>query len=179
MTTVQVQGLHHITLNGADRDTSVAFWEGILGMPFVMEQPNLDAREINHLYFDAGDGRMLTVFTDESRSKSDVALAQQPGSVHHLAFWVSQASIRGAQDKLREAGYANSGIKDRGFMDSLYFRDPLGLLVELASYNFDPPQGKSHGDVLKTAHNIRLERGADAVEPRDVAAALAELSGED
>ena len=39
---LQTQGLHHVTLVGADRQTSIDFWEGVLGMPFIFEQPNLD-----------------------------------------------------------------------------------------------------------------------------------------
>jgi Glyoxalase/Bleomycin resistance protein/Dioxygenase superfamily. len=39
---LQSQGVHHITISGADRQTSIDFWEGVLGMPFVFEQPNLD-----------------------------------------------------------------------------------------------------------------------------------------
>ena len=42
MRKLQSQGVHHITLVGADRQTSIDFWEGVLGMPFVFEQPNLD-----------------------------------------------------------------------------------------------------------------------------------------
>ena len=47
MRKIQSQGVHHITITGADRQTSIDFWEGLLGMPFVFEQPNLDnpARE--------------------------------------------------------------------------------------------------------------------------------------
>ena len=45
MQKLQTQGLHHITLVGADRQTSIDFWEGLLGMPFVFEQPNLDNAE--------------------------------------------------------------------------------------------------------------------------------------
>ena len=56
MTCVQCQGVHHITLVGADRQTSIDFWEGVLGMPLVFEQPNLDAPDQNHLYFDRGRG---------------------------------------------------------------------------------------------------------------------------
>ena len=67
MQKLQVQGVHHITLVGADRQTSIDFWEGVLGMPFVFEQPNLDVPEESHLYFDPGDGRLITVFTNESR----------------------------------------------------------------------------------------------------------------
>jgi glyoxalase family protein len=39
MRKIQTQGVHHITLVGADRATSIDFWEGVLGMPFVFEQP--------------------------------------------------------------------------------------------------------------------------------------------
>ena len=176
MTPVQVQGIHHITLNGADRQTSVDFWEGVLGMPLIFEQPNLDEPSINHLYFDTGDGRTLTVFTEESRKLSGQKLTQQPGSLHHLAFWVAQATIRLAEERLKGHNFGSSGIKDRGFMDSLYFRDPLGLLVELASYKFSPPQGKTHSDVLSLAHKLRLERGSPAMETADVADAIVELS---
>lgn len=58
-------------------------------------------------------------------------------------------------------------------MDSIYFNDPLGLTIELASYRFEPPVGHTHTDVLFEAHKIRVERGdynikevhlADAIE---------------
>ena len=39
---IQVQGIHHITLNGANREISINFWQNILGMKFIFEQPNLD-----------------------------------------------------------------------------------------------------------------------------------------
>ena len=50
MRKIQSQGVHHITLVGADRQTSIDFWEGVLGMPFVFEQPNLDNAAESHLY---------------------------------------------------------------------------------------------------------------------------------
>jgi glyoxalase family protein len=67
MRKLQAQGIHHITLVGADRQTSIDFWEGVLGMPFVFEQPNLDSASESHLYFDPGDGRLITIFTSEDR----------------------------------------------------------------------------------------------------------------
>jgi glyoxalase family protein len=172
MSILQVQGIHHITLNGADRKTSIDFWEGILGMALIFEQPNLDDLNINHLYFDCGDGRTLTVFTDEARKPVIEPLPQPEGSIHHVAFWVGQATISVAQARLKAAGFSNTGIKDRGFMDSLYFRDPLGLLVELASYKFEPPLGFTHAQVLIRAHKIRQARGALAIEEADIADAL-------
>ena len=43
-------------------------------------------------------------------------------------------------------------------MDSIYFRDPLGLLCELSSYRFEPPAGMTHVDVLIEAHKLRVAR---------------------
>ena len=76
---VQSQGLHHITLNGADKKTSIDFWEGVLGMPFIFEQPNLDNPDENHLYFDPGDGRLITIFTDEKRSPDKLKVGTEIG----------------------------------------------------------------------------------------------------
>ena len=67
---IQSQGVHHITIVGADRQTSIDFWEGVLGMPFVFEQPNLDNASESHLYFDPGDGRLITIFTDDERGET-------------------------------------------------------------------------------------------------------------
>ena len=97
------------------------------------------------------------------------------GSVHHLAFWVSQSTLRIAEKKLKKRGIGSSGIKDRGFMDSIYFRDPLGLLVELASYKFEPPFGFTHGQVLEKAHELRLARGGKNIEDEDISNSLVSL----
>jgi catechol 2,3-dioxygenase-like lactoylglutathione lyase family enzyme len=155
---LQSQGVHHITIVGADRKTSIDFWEGTLGMPFVFEQPNLDSAEESHLYFDPGDGRLITVFTREDRVPDPERTPTDPGCVHHLAFSLSQATFHQAVERLDERGIEHSGVKDRGFMDSIYFKDPLGLLIELASYRFEPPAGFTHADVLLEAHRIRVSR---------------------
>src|SRR4026209_2188281 len=174
MRKIQTQGVHHITINGANRQTSIDFWEGVLGMPFVFEQPNLDNAGESHLYFDPGDGRLITVFTNEARIPEQKSAPREPGIVHHLAFSLSEATFAQAVERLDERGIQHSGVKDRGFMDSIYFEDPLGLLVELASYRFEPPSGHTHAEVLLEAHKLRVERGdyniapihlADAIEP--------------
>ena len=105
MRKIQSQGVHHITLVGADRRTSIDFWEGVLGMPFVFEQPNLDNEGESHLYFD----------------------------------------------------------------------DPLGLLIELASYRFEPPHGHTHAEVLLEAHLLRVERGDHHIDRAHLADAIERL----
>jgi catechol 2,3-dioxygenase-like lactoylglutathione lyase family enzyme len=175
MRKLQTQGVHHITLVGAGRQTSIDFWEGVLGMPFVFEQPNLDNASESHLYFDPGDGRLITIFTNEDRAGDPERTPTDPGCVHHVALSVSQATFRQAVERLDERGIGHSGVKDRGFMDSIYFKDPLGLLVELASYRFEPPHGHTHADVLLEAHRIRTERGDYNIAPEHLADAIEAL----
>src|SRR5215204_1038733 len=141
MRKLQSQGVHHITIVGAGRQTSIDFWEGVLGMPFVFEQPNLDRESESHLYFDPGDGRLITVFTDEGRERDGARTPTDPGCVHHLAFAVS-----------------------------------LGLLIELASYRFEPPAGHTHADVLMRAHHLRVERGDHHIARIHVADAIEALT---
>jgi glyoxalase family protein len=172
---LQSQGVHHITIVGADRQTSIDFWEGVLGMPFIFEQPNLDNADESHLYFDPGDGRLITIFTKEDREVDPSRTPTDPGCVHHVAFALSQAMFAQAVERLDERGIRHSGVKDRGFMDSIYFTDPLGLLIELASYRFEPPQGTTHADVLFTAHTLRVERGDRAIDRVHVADAIEQL----
>jgi catechol 2,3-dioxygenase-like lactoylglutathione lyase family enzyme len=173
MRKLQSQGVHHITIVGADRQTSIDFWEGVLGMPFVFEQPNLDRPTESHLYFDPGDGRLITIFTNEDRPPNSQRTPTDAGCVHHIAFAVSRAILNQAVERLDERHISHTGVKDRGFMDSIYFEDPLGLLIELASYRFEPPFGHTHAHVLLEAHKIRVARGdynidqvhlADAIE---------------
>jgi catechol 2,3-dioxygenase-like lactoylglutathione lyase family enzyme len=172
MKKIQVQGMHHITLIGADRQTSIDFWEGVLGMPFVFEQPNLDVPEENHLYFDPGDGCLITIFTREDRKPDPTPNPEGIGNLHHLAFNVSRATYKQVARRLDERGVEHTGEIDRGFMDSIYFRDPLGQLIELACYKFEPPVGVTPGEVLLEAHRLRIAEGAYNIKDSHLADAI-------
>jgi glyoxalase family protein len=80
-----------------------------------------------------------------------------------------------AVERLDERGIRHSGVKDRGFMDSIYFQDPLGLLIELASYRFEPPHGHTHAEVLLAAHRLRVEAGDYNIDERHLADAIEAL----
>ena len=173
---VQSQGLHHITLNGADKKTSIDFWEGVLGMPFIFEQPNLDNPDENHLYFDPGDSRLITIFTDEKRSPYKSKVGTEIGSVHHIAFDVSSASFSQIVERLEERKIAHSEPKDRGFMDSIYFRDYLMYQGDQVYFRFIPPIGATHANVLREAHLIRLELGDYNINQKHLALGIEKLS---
>jgi catechol 2,3-dioxygenase-like lactoylglutathione lyase family enzyme len=176
MKKIQTQGVHHITLVGASRQVSIDFWEGVLGMPFVFEQPNLDVPEESHLYFDPGDGRLITVFTRESRQVDPTPNPEGIGNLHHLAFTVSRSTFIETAQRLDDRGIEHTGEIDRGFMYSIYFRDPLGQLIELANYKFDPPFGVSHSQVLLEAHQLRVAEGAYNIQDRHLADAIERLT---
>lgn len=141
-------------------------------MPFVFDQPNLDNPGEGHVYFDPGDGRLITVFTNEDRTPDPGRTPTDPGCVHHLAFSVSRATFMQTVKRLDERGIKHSGPKDRGFMDSIYFTDPLGLLIELACYRFEPPFGCSHADVMIEAHKVRVAKGDYNIQEEHLADAI-------
>lgn len=174
MQTIQVQGAHHITIVGSTRQSAIDFWQGVLGMPFIFEQPNLGKPDENHLYFDPGDGRLLTVFTNEAREDARRPAPREIGCVEHLAFNVSRATFTLAPDRLRARGIEFIQ-RDRGFMDSIYLQDPNGLKVELACYKFEPPEGFRAADVLIKAYRLRLERGAHHITEEHLSDAIASL----
>ncbi len=176
MAVLQVQGVHHITMVGSNREVTIEFYEGVLGMPLVFEQPNLDVPEETHLYFDPGDGRLLTFFVRTTRENDPTPNPEGIGNLHHLAFNVSRATYTQVARRLEELGISNTGPIDRGFMDSIYFRDPNGQLLELACYKFEPPTGYTHADVLAAAHRLRVAAGDYNIQDKHLADALIELT---
>jgi catechol 2,3-dioxygenase-like lactoylglutathione lyase family enzyme len=176
MATIQVQGVHHLTFVGSNRQAVIEFYQGILGMRMVLDQPNLDVPGEEHLYFDPGDGRLLTYFVRPTRENDQAPNPEEIGNLHHMALTVSRAVYTQVVERLRDLGIENTGPIDRGFMDSIYFRDPNGQRLELACYKFVPPEGYTYADVLAAAHRIRVAAGDYNVADRHLAEAIKELS---
>jgi len=176
MTKIQTQGVHHITFVGSNREAIIDFYQGVLGMPLVFEQPNLDVPDELHLYFDPGDGRLITFFVRPTRTNDPAPNPQNIGNLHHIAFTVSRATYTQVTARLKELGIENTGPIDRGFMDSIYFRDPNGQLLEMACFKFIPPEGYTLADVLAVAHRLRVQNGEYAIADKHLADAIAELT---
>jgi catechol 2,3-dioxygenase-like lactoylglutathione lyase family enzyme len=177
MARIPVQGVHHITLVGSTRQGAIDFWKGLLGMRFLFEQPNLGNPKENHLYFDPGDGRLITVFTNEERADDPTPHPRGIGHLEHIALNVSRATQTQVAKRLEARGIAFKAF-DRGFMDSIYFSDPNGLRLELACYKFEPPAGATAADVLQRADALRREAGDHHIADQHVADAIEQLMGE-
>jgi catechol 2,3-dioxygenase-like lactoylglutathione lyase family enzyme len=170
---VRVEGTDHITVTGSNIEDTVRFYRDLLGMPLVLRQPNLDQPDLTHLFFDTGDGRVLTFFVDESRPSRDSPLGREVGHVHHLAFRVATEELAAIKAALDEAGHAFSEF-DRGAFHSVYTRDNNGLTIELVSDKWPVPD-EHRGAVLARAHHHRIEAGAEFVDDEHMQAAVDDL----
>lgn len=169
---VGVTGTDHVTLEGTNTSDTIEFYRDILGMPLVLRQPNLDRRHLTHLFFDAGDGRLISFFVDEDRDSTDLP-APDPGQVHHLAFRIDGDRIKEITEALEDAGYPVSEY-DRGAFHSLYTEDNNGLTVELVADKFAVPDER-RGEVLALAQHLRVDDGAEFVEAEHVREAIEQL----
>ena len=166
-----VVGSDHVTLEGSNTERTIEFYRDALGMPLVLAQPNLDRKHLTHLFFDPGDGRLVTFFCSDERDVPEGSITPDPGEVHHLAFRVEGERLGEVKAGLDERGYDYSEF-DRGAFHSLYTRDHNGLTIELVADKYAVPDDR-RGEVLALAHGERLAAGAEFVEDEQMDAALA------
>lgn len=165
-------GWDHVTLVGSNADDTIAFYRDVLGLPLVIRQPNLDRADVEHLFFDAGDGRLVTFFVDESR---DSVESQEPGigAVHHLAFRIEPDELPEIRDRLEAAGHGVSEY-DRGAFHSLYTHDHNGLVIELAADKYVIPDDR-RAEILARAQAARVSSGASYIDSEHLETALEDL----
>ena len=169
----QTTGTDHITIWGSNAEATIEYYRDVLGMPLVLRQPNLDDPSQTHLFFDTGDGTILTFFVSEDRQSNRQGLRTDVGGVHHLCFNVDPERFETVKQSLTDHGY-NYNVFDRGIFYSLYTRDHDGLIVELTADKFDFPDERK-GEVLATTQRIREEAGAEYAKTEHMEAALEEL----
>ncbi len=166
-------GTDHITVWGSNAEDTIAYYRDTLGMPLVLRQPNLDDPSQTHLFFDTGDGTILTFFVSEDRPANRQPQRTDVGGVHHLCFNVDPDRFEEVADSLEAEGYSYN-VFDRGIFYSLYTRDHDGLIIELTADKYDFPDERK-GEVLATTQRIREEAGADYAQTEHMRQALDEL----
>ena len=170
---VHMRGVDHITLIGSNEADTIEFYRDILGMPLVLRQPNLDDPNQTHLFFDTGDGRILTFFVAPNRDSNPQPHRHRVGSVHHISFKLDADEFEETKHALEDAGHGFSEF-DRGIFHSLYTRDHNGLTIELSADKFEFPEDR-RGEVLAKAQELREADGVDFAEERHLEQALDEL----
>ncbi|MFG3525108.1 VOC family protein [Nocardia nova] len=166
----RLKGVNHLQLIVDDMDTSVRFYRDILGLRLVRtrtkENYPLQKRGFNMLrnyFFDMGNGGLLSLLQIEnasgSASDSEPAVtgvwlwpgereAHQPRKMDHLAF-----DVETHDDMVwfREHLLANDVDvtkiimrEDEHFVESIYFYDPNGIPLEIATFDREHPRWKDH-----------------------------------
>ncbi|MFB6191707.1 MAG: VOC family protein [Haloarculaceae archaeon] len=170
---IRTTGTDHITIWGSNEADTLAFYRDLLGMPLVLRQPNLDDPDQTHLFFDTGDGRILTVFVSDDRPSNRGRVGGGVGAVHHLCFSVAPDRYEETMAALEEAG-KDYNVFDRGIFHSIYTSDNNGLVIELTTDKYEFPDERK-AEVLATAQRIREEAGDDFADDEHMEAALEEL----
>ncbi|WP_255194077.1 VOC family protein [Natronobeatus ordinarius] len=165
-------GTDHVTVWGSNEADTVAFYRDLLGMPLVLRQPNLDDTSQTHLFFDTGDGRILTFFVSDDRPS---ARGQRGGvgAVHHLCFSVAPDRYEAVMEALEDAG-KRYNVFDRGIFHSIYTHDNNGLVIELSTDKYELPDDR-RGEVLAKAQELREADGAEYAKDEHLRGAIEEL----
>jgi glyoxylase I family protein len=121
-------GVHHLALVCADPETTIEFYDGLLGFPLVELFENRDYPGSTHFFFDIGNRNMLAFFDFPGLGLEPVP--EGLGGVQHVAISVTPEQFEAAKVRLDDAGVRYIG-PDRGIDESIYFKDPDGIQVEL------------------------------------------------
>ncbi len=161
-------GFHHITMVSADAARTLRFYRDTLGIGLVKKTVNFDDPGAYHLYFGGADGAPGTLLTffewrDLPRGRWGV------GGVHHLALSVAdEAAQLKWKRRLTDAGVPVTGPYDRGYFHSIYFSDPDGQILEIATagpgYAVDEPADALGETVtVPPGAQLRGERDEEAI----------------
>lgn len=163
-----VRGLFGITLTESALEPSDAMLRERLGFHVAEEA----AGRVRYAVGEGGAGRVVDVLVEPHREQGLVAA----GTVHHVAWRAPDRDTqRTWRASLVEAGVNVTPIIDRQYFESIYFREPGGVLLEIAT---DPPGFTRDEPLLELGRRLRLPPW---LEPRreEIEAALPPLKLDD
>ena len=130
-----IKGLHHNAYRCRDSEETRKFYEGFLGLPlahtlWIKESMSGRRTDTLHTFYRMDDGSCLAFFEApdmpfEFKAQHDYDL--------HIALEVKHDDLLAMFEKGKRAGVETRGISEHGFIDSIYFRDPNGYVIELTA----------------------------------------------
>ena len=128
-----IQGLHHNAYRCRDSEQTRRFYEGFLGLQLagtleIGETKSGRPTQTLHTFYRLGDGSFLAFF-----EAPDMPFEFKPQHDYdlHIALEVDRTTLDAMFAKGRANGIETRGISNHGFIDSIYFRDPNGYVIEL------------------------------------------------
>ena len=143
-----LKGLHHTAYRCRDSEQTRQFYEEFLGLRFVNAfeiKQTKSGRQTQtlHSFYEMDDGSFLAFFEAPDKPFD---FKDQDDFDLHIALEVSNEDLHLMYAKGKENGIETRGVSDHGFIDSIYFRDPNGYVIELTSKRDD--------------HDIQVEKAA-------------------
>jgi catechol 2,3-dioxygenase-like lactoylglutathione lyase family enzyme len=130
-----IRKLHHNAYRCRDSEQTRGFYEGFLGLPLagtleINETKSGRRTETLHTFYRLDDGSYLAFFEApdmpfEFKAQHDYDL--------HIALEVEAQALQDMFAKGKAAGIETRGVSNHGFIDSIYFRDPNGYVIELCA----------------------------------------------
>ncbi|MDO9379580.1 MAG: ring-cleaving dioxygenase [Nocardioidaceae bacterium] len=160
-----VRGLHAVTLSERQLDPSASMLTDLLGMDLTGE----DGDRTRFAMGDVGTGALV----DVAAGVADRGW-QAGGTVHHVAFRAPDLeTMTRWQQELLSRGVQVTDVRDRQYFKSIYFREPGGVLFEIAT---DSPGFDIDEPLLELGRSLKLppwlepsrEQIAAALPPLDV-----------
>jgi len=147
-----IKGLHHNAYRCRDSEETRKFYEEFLGLPLVnafeiTETKTGRQTHVLHSFYQMDDGSFLAFF--EAPGQPFDFKAQHDYDLH-IAVEVDHADLAPMLARGQAAGIETRGISDHGFIDSIYFRDPNGYVVELTARR--PDHDAQVDQARKTVH---------------------------
>jgi catechol 2,3-dioxygenase-like lactoylglutathione lyase family enzyme len=130
-----IRKLHHSAYRCRDSEQTRVFYEDFLGLPLagtleISETKSGRATRTLHTFYRLDDGSFLAFFEApdmpfEFKAQHDFDL--------HIALEVSRDALDRMLARGKAGGIETRGVSDHGFIDSIYFRDPNGYVIELCA----------------------------------------------
>ena len=130
-----IKGLHHNAYRCRDSEETRKFYEDFLGLPlaqslWIKESKSGRSTDTLHTFYRMDDGSCLAFF-----EAPDMPFEFKPQHDYdlHIALEVKPQDLRPRLEKGKRLGIEPRGGSDHGFIDSIYFRDPNGYVIELTA----------------------------------------------
>jgi catechol 2,3-dioxygenase-like lactoylglutathione lyase family enzyme len=152
-----IKGLHHNAYRCRDSEETRRFYEDFLGLPLVCAfeiRESKSGRETHvlHSFYAMDDGSCLAFFEVPG---TPFEFKEQHDYDLHIALEVPRSALEPMMQKGRAAGHSVRGIADHDSIESIYFRDPNGYVIELTAKRPD------HDDKMDPAKNGARQKLAD------------------
>jgi catechol 2,3-dioxygenase-like lactoylglutathione lyase family enzyme len=155
-----IQGLHHNAYRCRDSELTRQFYEDFLGLPLahafeIKATKTGRTAGVLHSFYEMGDGSFMAFFEAPEQA---FEFKQQHDFDLHIALEVDEASLHAMYAKGKAAGIETRGIVNHGFIQSIYFRDPNGYVIELTcklpgEHRIDPVDARSALDAWQASRN--------------------------